>query len=191
MNLEQNTFLAAKGSLLDVSQQSGLSIAESFMSVDAVILVDVSGSMMDCDTASGESRYQVALKELQNLQAELPGKLAVIGFSDHARFAVGGIPKFARGNTDMVKALEFVKRVDGCGIKLILISDGEPNEKHETLKTAETFETKIDTVFVGAENSPGRKFLMELSSRTGGISVCNETNKLHFLGSNLKLLLGA
>lgn len=186
-----NQALMTKGSLLDVSQNSGLSIAESFMDVAAVILVDVSGSMIECDTNSGESRYNVALDELSKLQSELPGKIAVVGFSDNARFAVGGIPRFAQGMTDMVKALEFVKRVDGCGIKIILISDGEPNEEQATLKLAGTFETKIDTVFVGKETSDGRKFLLELSKRTGGISVCQETEKLHFLGTNLKLLLGA
>jgi von Willebrand factor type A domain len=190
MNLTQ-TKTAITGSILDMATKNGVSIAETFMSVDAVILVDVSGSMSDCDTASGDSRYDVALKELEVLQADLPGKLAVCEFSDKAKFAVGGIPVNRGGMTDMVKALEFVKKVDGCGIKIILISDGEPDDERATLKIAETFETKIDTVFIGQENSPGRKFLQELSKRTGGISVCQKTAKLHFLGTNLKLLLGA
>lgn len=180
-----------KGSVLDVANQNNVSIAETFMSVDAVILVDVSGSMSEKDTRNGESRYQVALNELAKLQEELPGKIAVAGFSDHARFAVSGVPKFEQGMTDMVKALEFVKRVDGCGIKIILISDGEPNDEGETLKLARTFESKIDTVFVGKENSEGRIFLKRLSEATGGISVCQATEKLHYLGTNLKLLLGA
>ena len=91
----------------------------------------------------------------------------------------------------MVKALEFVKRVDGCGIKIILISDGEPNDEAATLSCAKTFSTRIDTVFVGKETSEGRAFLKKLSDATGGISVCQETEKLHFLGTNLKLLLNA
>ena len=190
MEFRTNTNLAVTGSLLDVANQSGLSIAESFMNVDAVILVDVSGSMSERDTASGESRYQVALAELEKLQSELPGKIAVCGFSDHTKFAVGGIPQFSQGMTDMVKALEFIKKVDGCGIKLILISDGEPDDSIATLKIARTFESKIDTVFVEKENSAGRNFLQQLSNATGGISVCQETEKLHFLGTNLKLLLG-
>jgi tryptophan synthase alpha subunit len=91
----------------------------------------------------------------------------------------------------MVKLLKFLKDFDGLGIKIIVISDGEPDEKDETLRIAKTFATKIDTVFVGSETGRGRDFLRDLSTATGGISINNKTSELNLLSSNLRLLLGA
>ena len=70
------------GSLGAVAAQNGKSIAESFVSADAVIIVDTSGSMSQTDSRGGKSRYDVACQELKNLQASLPGKLALLSFSD-------------------------------------------------------------------------------------------------------------
>lgn len=180
-----------KGSIENIAKNNNTSIAETFMNIDAIILIDVSISMADKDTDSNQSRYDVALDELSKLQNNLPGKVAVISFSSFPSFCPNGIPNFDRGMTDMAKALKHIKIADGCGIKFILISDGEPNSKGDTLSIAKTFETKIDTIFIGKETSSGRDFLQKLSDLTGGISVTQETEKLHFLETNLQLLLNA
>jgi hypothetical protein len=180
------------GSLKDVSRNTGKPLAESFMDVDAMIVVDVSASMMEEDATGNRKRYDVACSELARLQEELPGKIGVVAFSDRAQFCPNGKPYFMARNTDMEAALTFVKPVDGCGVRLILISDGEPtSDPDETLKLAGKFTTKIDTIYIGPEMGVGRDFLRRLSEATGGISVTQETSKLNLLSQNMKLLLQA
>lgn len=187
---KRNYNAVAKGSLQDVARQSGLTLAEAFMSCDAVVIVDGSGSMMMIDVRPGEplTRHQAATAELARLQAELPGKVAVIAFSSSAEFCPSGFPRYIGGGTDMAAALEFVKVADGCGIKIILISDGEPDNADATLRLARGFTSKIDTVFIGREGAPGAEFLRRLAAATGGIATRTGTTELTQLGSTVRLL---
>jgi hypothetical protein len=160
------------GSIGAIAKQSGKSIAETFVSADVIVLVDVSGSMNSRDSRGGRSRYDVACEELRQLQNNLPGKIAVVGFSDYPEFAPSGVPYMQNSTTAMVEALKFVHIADVPGIRFILISDGEPNNEKETLKVAATFKNKIDVIFVGPEERPyGRDFLQRLAAATGGKSI--------------------
>lgn len=165
------------GSLKAISQRDNISLAESFLDCDALLLVDQSGSMAAKDAPIGklefgvnpfQSRYDAADQELARLQKELPGKVAVVAFSNTAVFCPGGVPMRLGGGTDMVEALKFVKVVDDTGIQIIMISDGEPNDENETLRVAKTFKTKISTIYIGPENGDGRQFLQQLARATGG-----------------------
>jgi hypothetical protein len=159
------------GSLSDVMQKENKTLAESFLSCDAILVVDTSGSMAASDAPGGLSRHNAAQKELERLQRTLPGKLAVVAFSSSVQFCPSGIPVRFDGGTDMAKALQFVKPADGCGVKFFLISDGEPNNKRDTLAVAKTFQTRINCIFIGPEDGGcwgGRKFLQELADATGG-----------------------
>jgi hypothetical protein len=158
------------GSLAAVAQRDGISLAESFLSAEAIVLIDQSGSMAANDARGGRSRFDVADEELARLQATLPGKVAVIEFSTFPQFRPGGRPTRSRGTTDMVKALEFVKIADDCGVRIILISDGEPDDEEETLRVARRFKSRIDTIFIGREGDHGAEFLARLAAATGGAS---------------------
>lgn len=68
----------------------------------------------------------------------------------------------------MAKALEFIKPVDGLGMKIFLVSDGEPDSPTSTIDLARTFSSHINTVYIGPEMGPGRNFLERLASVTGG-----------------------
>ena len=70
--------------------------------------------------------------------------------------------------TDMVAALRFVRPADGLGIRIILISDGDPDDDEKTLTLARQFKSHIDTVYIGPEKGRGREFLAKLSGATGG-----------------------
>jgi hypothetical protein len=168
-----NTELSVvRGSLADVASQGGQSLAEAFVTAEAVILCDVSGSMDAHDSRGGRSRYDVACAELGALQANLPGRLAVIAFSDRPEFVPGGVPPFLSGGTDLAAALRFAKVADVPGMRFIVISDGEPDNAAEALHVAATFTSRIDTVYVGPEAFPqGREFLERLAARHGGQSV--------------------
>lgn len=176
------------GSIGALSTQNNKSIAETFLNCDVIIIVDTSGSMSTEDSRGGKSRYVVACQELGMLQKNLPGKIAVIGFSNSTEFFPGGIPTMQGGGTDMAKALSFVKIADLPGMKFILISDGEPADENRTLAVAKTFQNHIDVIYVGPENRPsGREFLQHLAAATGGQAVTAEAAKQ--LKSNIERLL--
>ncbi|RJR10016.1 VWA domain-containing protein [Candidatus Parcubacteria bacterium] len=160
------------GSLGAIAQKNNVSIAETFVNADAIIIVDTSGSMDAHDSRGGRSRYEVACEELTQLQNTLPGKIAVIAFSTDVMFCPNGIPTFMGGRTDLTKALTFTKIVDIPGIRFIVISDGEPDDCQTALSIARTYKNKIDVIYVGPEEHPrGRDFLQQLAKVSGGIII--------------------
>jgi Mg-chelatase subunit ChlD len=159
------------GSLSAIAQQSNTSIAETFISADVIIIVDTSGSMAACDSRGGKSRYEVACQELKSLQANLPGKLAVIAFSTDVMFCPSGVPFQYNGSTRLDKALTFAKVADVTGIRFIVISDGEPDDEGDALRVARTYKNRIDTIFVGPEGGHGQNFLKKLAKASGGQGV--------------------
>lgn len=161
------------GSIAALAADSGKSIAESFLSADAVIIVDTSGSMATLDSRGGKSRYNIALEELAQLQAHMPGKLAVIAFSGDAIFCPGGQPPLLGSRTNLAGALRFAKVADVPGMHFVVISDGQPDDEREALAVAATYKAKIDTIFVGPENDwhGGQAFLQRLAAASGGQHV--------------------
>lgn len=181
------------GSLQAIALDSNQSIAESFLSADAIVLVDVSGSMgaRDIQTKSWEqsvqqSRYEAACTELHKLQASLPGQVAVIAFSDHPEFAPSGTPRFIGLGTDLAQALTFIHVADDTGMRFVIISDGEPNDEAAALREARTFKSKIDTVFIGPDGEPGAAFLRKLAGTTGGQ---HSKNTVHQIAERIEHLL--
>src|SRR5262245_7320223 len=181
------------GSLQDVALKLGKSVAHTFLTVDALVLVDTSGSMDMPDCPGGRRRYDVACEQLIRLQRELPGKVGVISWSSHAIFCPGGIPTFLEGGTDLVNALKFVKHADGTSIKLILISDGEPDygSDRAVIDLASQFKSKISTIYVGPEDGHGRDFLRRLADATGGQAVSQSVKDIANLQQTVTKLLTA
>lgn len=162
------------GSLGAISRRNGTSLAESFMSAELICIVDVSGSMNADDSRNGKSRYTVACEELANLQATMPGKVAVIAFSYTAMFCPSGIPPYLGAGTDLAKALRFAKIADGT-VRFVIVSDGAPDNKEEALKESRGFKSRIDCVYVGPESNTGAAdFLRRLAAASGGQFVTAE-----------------
>lgn len=159
-----------KGSLGQIAAAGSMGLAEAFMSADAVILVDTSGSMAETDGA-GSTRYKRACAELTRLQANLAGRIAVVAFSREVEFCPGGIPTFFGGGTDVAAALRFVHVADGVVDRFILISDGEPQSESDAMREARRFATKIDTIYIGPEGGAGADFLRRLAAASGGTSA--------------------
>lgn len=181
------------GSLKDIADRSGKSVAETFLSVDALVMVDTSGSMMMNDCQGGRTRYDLACEQLIRLQRELPGKVGIIAWNDFARFCPGGVPTTPCGGTDLAGALRFVRPADGTSIKLILISDGEPDNgsQQACLDLARKFKSKIQTIYIGPEDGPGRDFLRRLAEATGGQSVSQSVKDIANLKQTMTKLLTA
>lgn len=159
-----------KGSLGQIAQSQNSSIAEVFLGAEIIVLLDWSGSMSACDAVGGKSRSDVATEHLTKLQGDHPGKVGLICFADYAIFCPNGSPMSCGYSTALEKALQYVKPMDDTGTKIVVVSDGEPNDKSEALKMARTFKTKIDVIFVGSEQdfAGGRAFLDRLARATGG-----------------------
>jgi hypothetical protein len=177
---------------LSYLQQQGKPIAESFATgVDAVVLIDISGSMATTDCQNQQSRHQVACDELRKLQRQIPGKIAVIEWADSHAFVPGGIPGPPAGyTTDMAGVLRFIHTpLDGTDIKIILISDGEPDDETRTLAEARRFKSRIDTIYIGPEGGTGAEFLRRLSALTGGQSVTKSPREIVTLEQTVTKLL--
>lgn len=157
-----------KGSLGDVARQNRQSLAETFVNAEAVVIVDTSSSMDTPDSTEGRSRYEQACLELEALQAHLPGKIAVLSFSNATVFCPSGRPDFLHGSTDLAGALAFAKVADVPGIRIIVISDGQPDSVSEALQVASRYQNKIDTIYVGPEGGYGQDFLARLAHVSGG-----------------------
>ena len=180
------------GSMAAVAARDGMPLAESFLNADAVIIMDVSSSMTTCDSRGGRPRYDVACEELAQLQAHMPGKLAVIAFSKHAMFCPGGRPPevgVLGVSTNLAGVLQFAKVADVPGMRFIVISDGEPDDSRESLAIAKTYNNRIDTIFVGPEGDwhGGRTFLQQLAAASGGQHIA--ADRVQELASKTERLL--
>lgn len=162
------------GSISAVAQDSGRPLALAMMDVDAVVIVDTSGSMSAHDSRDGQTRYDVACQELAALQARMPGKLAIVSFSDGALLCPTGVPSYLGGGTNLAGALRYAKTFDVDGVRFIVVSDGEPDSERDALTEAARISGRIDTIYVGPEMGSGREFLARLANASGGKPVVAE-----------------
>lgn len=176
------------GSIADLATRNNQSIAETFLSCDCVILIDVSGSMNATDSTE-QTRYERACASLADLQATLPGKIAVVRFSDVVKFEPSGVPFFEGGGTDLAAGLRFVKLADVPEMKFIVVSDGEPDDERTALNLAGTFTNSLDVIFIGDERSSRAiKFMNKLAQASGGKQITADSAQIS--GSVQTLLLG-
>jgi Mg-chelatase subunit ChlD len=185
-----NTTQMVKGSLSQIAKETGRTLAESWISVDAVILVDISASMDDRDTSDGSSRYAVAQRELTKLQETLPGKIAIVAFSEEFTFVPTGLLPPTQSITDLGGALNFTHIADSIpDMRFVVISDGEPTDEDKALRAAKKYKNKIDTIYVGTEDGSGRDFLKKLAAQAGGEFMLKP--KLNLLAEGIHGLLEA
>jgi Mg-chelatase subunit ChlD len=105
-------------------------------------------------------------------------------------FCPNGQPHNFQAGTDLAKALEFAKVADVSGMRFILISDGEPDDRSAAMRIASTYRNRIDIIYVGSETSSrGRDFMSELARLSGGIAVTSDSVK--GLSQKTQMLLAA
>jgi len=168
---------SVKGSLQSQANKLNITVAQAFLNAEIVVLMDCSASMETDDSLTTDygqgglarsTRYKKACNQLAKLQSENPGKVCLISFSSGQEFSPSGIARWPNGTTDIAGALKFIKPVDGLDCKLVLISDGEPDNDQATMDQARTFKSKLHTIYIGPENGSGADFLKRLSAVTGG-----------------------
>jgi uncharacterized protein with von Willebrand factor type A (vWA) domain len=169
-----------RGSIEETRKQRGLSFAEAFISVEAILIIDHSGSMSTSDVVTEDgrcSRWDEANRQLQRLQSRFPGRLAVVAFSDSAEFRPDGTLPPIQSSTNLRDALSFISPADGTGIKLIVCSDGRPDDEEGALRVASGLESAVNTIFLGADPR-GRDFMQRLANLTKGKAVVKAVDLL-------------
>lgn len=134
-----------------------------------VVLFDISGSMNCDDCPGGESRIDVVNKISKKMQ-----NFPVYAFSDKVQRTEYN-DLLASGSTDLMQALEVCKHYP----KVILVSDGCPDDKVPTMVKAISLRIPFDTILIGNERE-GKEFMQELSQRTGGKFSTVATSDLQF-----------
>ena len=183
------------GSFAEVQKVSGAGLAKSWLRVEAVLVVDTSSSMATADAGNHQPRIQVAQQEVAKLQRRLPGKLAIVNFNHDASWEPAGRLQEPAGSTNVAGALEYVRDLLGPGaqgIKVIVISDGEPDDEAPALAEAKLLKAAgavISTVYVGPDHGYGKAFLSRLASVGGG--ELGEAELVKALGDVVVKLLGA
>lgn len=172
-----------QGSVGDIARKSGHTLAEAFLLVDAIVIVDTSGSMAQVDVPRSEvkvSRYNEACEQLKRLQAQMPGKIAVLAFSSYPVYCPNGQAQYLAGSTNLAAALRMVQPADDCDLRFIVVSDGEPDNERDCLDIAAKLKTRIDTIYVGPPDGRGIDFLRRLAAIRSGQSAtqANEILKL-------------
>jgi Mg-chelatase subunit ChlD len=164
------------GSFAEMQRTTGAGLAKSWLKVEAVILVDVSSSMETADAGDGdrERRVAVARREVAKLQKRMPGKLALVNFNHDASWSPEGRIENPAGSTNVAGALEYVADLLGRGtqgIKVVVVSDGEPDSAEAALEEAAKLAAKgasISTVYVGPDRGLGKGFLTRLAAAGKG-----------------------
>lgn len=180
------------GSVGDVARKTGRTLAEAFLYIDAIVVVDTSASMAQQDVPKSElkcSRYDEAVNQLRRLQAQMPGKIAVISFSSTPVYCPDGNAIFLSGSTDLAAALRLAGTADNCGLRFVVISDGEPDNEVDALAVARNLKTRIDTIYVGPPNGLGIEFLRKLAAVHSGQAATGPDEILK-LSDTVQRLLG-
>ncbi len=162
MNNENNALATVDTNLVAQAERS-LAVGLEGLVRDAEVvmfLIDTSGSM--CGEPIDNLRKVV--REV-NPQGNGVSMIAFGGPYDAEVRFVDSVPD-AAGGTPLDVAIPYAKEYGAT--RLVVVSDGMPNLREETLRAARDFGGRIDVVYVGVGGDMGSQFLEELAHITGG-----------------------
>ncbi len=147
------------------------------LSKSTVLLLDISFSMKEM---IGDKR---SIDHLRNAVSSFPGIKKIV-FSDCSEI-VDYVPE-PRGSTELASAIEFTK-LHCPGIRsIVLISDGEPNNKEASLSAGKKAGIPINVIYIGEKGSRGEQFLIHLAEITGGKQITANKNSGNSMGQQIK-----
>ena len=140
-----------------------------------ILVLDCSGSMGE--KYDGKSKYEYLLDATRELKCE---KL-------YFNSVVRPIQMYPSGSTNLTAALEACPH----GIqKIVLVSDGLPDNQDSALNVAESRRDPIETILIG-DDPAGIAFMKTLSAVSGGrVSTNVKVEELHVLKGELLALAG-
>jgi len=156
-------------SKLNLTKKIGLSFEKLDLNKREVLLknlflLDVSGSMDNI--VDGKRK----IDHLRSIMADYPDA-KMICFSSEVFKGKNNMPMpipEPNGSTDLAKALKTIKSEKMSSERIVLVSDGEPDDKALALNSAQQLNLPIDIIFIGEEKSDGEAFMEQLAKQTGG-----------------------
>ena len=145
-----------------------------------IFLLDISGSM---DTYVGD---RSKLDHLRYIMTDYPEAMKICFSSDvYCNVDRNGnvdcvIPTSAHGSTDLAGAIRYMRGLAKRPERIVLISDGEPDDMSAAIREATGFSVPIDIIFIGQKGSPGERFMINLAKFTGGRQFTIEDKSANF-----------
>lgn len=164
-----------KGSIKDIATNGDTALA--ILNAKAALVCDRSGSMNEY-TANGKTRAQLEDEVVTELQSRYSGKIVVVGFNDSAYLCEDGVLPMPAAGTQFLSAFEVSEALSDAGLRVILISDGDPQESHDHLldQARQKFHNNMDCIYVGDEGSAGEDFMRRLADAVGGSATLCDLN---------------
>jgi len=129
-----------------------------------LFLLDVSGSM---DDKIGEKRK---INHLRDVMSTYPDA-KILCFSSNINKVSGKSIPDPNGSTNLAKAFKYINDnviASERPERVVLISDGEPDDEYDALEWSKNLSLPIDIIFIGKKESKGYRFMQKLASTTGG-----------------------
>jgi hypothetical protein len=175
LNIKTETVITTKSQTqqlaplkLDLSKRIGLNFEKMNLDKSDVLektlfLLDISGSM----DSLMEGKHKI--DHLRDIMSKYPNakmvcfssKVATINSAKH-------IPN-PNGSTNLALALTYAKMEKDESIqRIVLVSDGEPDDKNLAFKAAESLALPIDIIFIGNKGTDAEVFMEQLAKVTNG-----------------------
>jgi von Willebrand factor type A domain len=149
-------------------------------------LIDCSGSMGET-TESGQTKISI----VQDILAQLPWCPCNIAFNSSTRLITYSDKLVATGGTNM--ALGVLRAAQENPRKVLIVSDGCPDNESAAFDAAEKLAANISCFFVGDDGDHhAKEFLRNLAKKWGGIyEDCDisQLSELQRLSQKIQLLL--
>jgi Mg-chelatase subunit ChlD len=145
-----------------------------------IFLLDISGSMEMY--VEGRSK----LDHLRHIMKDYPEARKVCFSSDvYCNVDRNGnvdctIPTSAHGSTDLARAIRHLRGLAKRPERIVLISDGEPDDMVAATREATGFSVPIDIIFIGQKGSSGERFMIDLARLTRGRQFTIEDKSANF-----------
>lgn len=145
-----------------------------------IFLLDISGSMDMY--VEGKSK----LDHLRDIMRDYPEARKVCFSSDvYCEVDRNGnvdcvIPMSAHGSTDLARAIRYLRTLAKRPERIVLISDGEPDDSNAAIREATGFSVPIDIIFIGQKGSSGEMFMIKLATFTRGRQFTIEDKSANF-----------
>lgn len=145
-----------------------------------VFLLDISGSMEMY--IEGKSK----LDHLRDIMRDYPEARKICFSSDvYCNVDRNGnvdcaIPMSAQGSTDLARAIRYLRTLVKRPERIVLISDGEPDDSNTAIREAIGFSVPIDIIFIGQKGSSGERFMINLAKFTMGRQFTIEDKSANF-----------
>jgi len=169
--------------------KSGLDDLVKARTQRALLLVDCSGSMADTIRHGEERKIDALRKVVSTLRETRAFPMAAFGVRCAGQVEVVDTVPEPQGGTPLDLAIEFAT-AQGAN-KLVVVTDGEPNDERMALRAASAFGGPIDVFYIGDGNDRGYRFCVELAKQTGGTCGLTDLNgDKKALAGKIQLALG-